>query len=236
MEYKQDFKNLKEQKNASPYCDDFIFGNIYPIFTDKYSNNGGAKGEYFHQDLLVARRIYENNPQKHIDVGSRVGGFVAHTASFREITVLDIRPSAGKCHNITFVQQDFMSELTPSLLESCDSASSLHAMEHFGLGRYGDPVNYEGHLVGMDNLYKILKKGGKLYFSVPIGTPQRIEFNAHRIFSPKYLVKQFEGKYNIDFFSYIDNSGNLHENVNLKHFLDNYKDVYGCGVFEMTKL
>ncbi len=33
---------------------------------------------------------------------------------------------------------------------------------------------------------RMLKKEGKFYFSVPIGE-QRIEFNAHRVFSVKYL-------------------------------------------------
>ena len=186
-----DYQVFQKQKEKSKYRDDFIFGKIYPCLNDKYENNGSATGHYFHQDLLVARRIYENKPEKHIDVGSSVGGFVAHVASFREITVIDIRPSIGKSHNITFVQQDFMSELDKSLISSTDSLSCLHAMEHFGLGRYGDPLNYDGYIIGIENFYKVLKKNGKLYFSVPIGNPQRIEFHAHRVFSPKYLVDIF---------------------------------------------
>jgi hypothetical protein len=239
-EFSSDYKKFKEQKQSSLNRDDFIFGKLFPILGEKYGDNGTAKGHYFHQDLLVARRIYENKPEKHIDVGSRIDGFVAHTASFRGITVLDIRPSTGRIHNIMFVQQDFMSKLDDSLVESCDSASSLHAMEHFGLGRYGDPINYDGHLIGLNNLYKLLKKNGKLYFSVPVGYPQRIEFNAHRVFSPGYLIKQFEGKYRIDFLSYVDDAGDLHENVDINDFInsfnENYSDSYGCGIFELTKL
>jgi SAM-dependent methyltransferase len=237
VEFSGDYETFIKQKEASPEREDFILGKLYPVLGDKYENNGSAKGDYFHQDLLVARRIYENKPEKHIDVGSSVCGFVAHVASFREIIVLDIRPSTGKSHNITFMRQDFMSELDSPLIGACDSASSLHAMEHFGLGRYGDPVNYSGHLVGLNNLYKLLKKGGKLYFSVPIGYPQRVEFNAHRVFSVKYLARQFEGKFRIDFFSYVDNAGDLHENVNIDDFPEkDYGDTYGCGIFEMTKI
>jgi hypothetical protein len=231
-----DYQAFKKQKEESKNCDDFVFGKVYPCLQDKYENNGSAKGDYFHQDLLVARRVYENKPEKHIDVGSSVGGFVSHVASFREITVIDIRPSVGKSHNITFVQQDFMAELDKSLISSVDSASSLHAMEHFGLGRYGDPLNYDGHLIGIENLYKLLKKNGKLYFSVPIGNPQRIEFHAHRIFSPKYLVGVFTGKFKIDYFSYVDEDGDLHENIDINKFIHKYNDNYGCGIFEMTKL
>ena len=80
-----------------------------------------------------------------------------------------------------------MSEIPPGLAESTDSLSCLHALEHFGLGRYGDPVDYDGYLKGFDNLYRILKPGGRLYFSVPMG-PQRIEFDAHRVFSMAYLL------------------------------------------------
>jgi hypothetical protein len=138
------------------------------------------------------------------------------------------------------VQQDFMSELDASLIESCDSASSLNAMEHFGLGRYGDTVNYDGHLVGLNNLYKMLKKNGKLYFAVPTGCPQRIEFNGHRVFSPEYLIKKFQGKYRIDFLCYVDKAGDLHENVCINDFIgafeENYSDKYGSGIFELTKL
>jgi hypothetical protein len=235
-----DYGRIKKQKMESTDCNDFILGNLFPMLGDKYDNSGGAKGDYFHHDLLVARRIFVNKPEKHIDVGSRIDGFVAHVASFREITVLDIRPPAAKIKNITFVQQNFMSELDASLIESCDSASSLNVIEHFGLGRYGDPVNYDGHLVGLNNLYKLLKKNGKLYVAVPMGGPQRIEFNAHRFFSPEYLIKKFEGKYRVDVLSYVDEAGDLRENVDINDFISvfkgNYNNKYGCGIFELTKL
>ena len=234
-EFNSDFRKFKAQKEQLSDTD-FIFGRLYPCLSDKYLNSDSIRVDYFHQDLLVARRIYENNPQKHVDIGSRVDGFVAHVASFREIIVIDIRPPSGQVHNIKFVQRDFMSEMENDMIDYCDSLSSLHAIEHFGLGRYGDTVDFQGHIIGINNLYKMLKKGGKLYFSVPIGTPQRIEFNAHRIFSPKYLVKQFEGKYNFDMFSYVDTNGDLHENIDIKSFKNTYSDNYGCGIFEMTKL
>jgi len=236
--YKFEYKILKEQKGKS---NDFILGQKYLVFMDKYSNSGIAKGAYFHQDLLVARRIFENNPMIHLDVGSRVDGFVAHVASFRPLKIMDIRPLQTTIKNISFIQQDFMASLNNELLESCDSLSCLHALEHFGLGRYGDPINYNGHKIGLENLYKLLKPNGKLYLSVPIGLPQRIEYHAHRIFSIKYLLEQFEGKYQIDSFSYIDDQGDLHENVSLseedirKNFGCKGTGTNGCGIFEMTK-
>ena len=85
----------------------------------------------------MARRIYENNPDIHFDVGFRVDGFVVHVAAFRKIKVVDIRPQASQIKNIEFLQADMMSPVSDSLVACCDSLSCLHALEHFGLGRYG---------------------------------------------------------------------------------------------------
>ena len=40
------------------------------------------------------------------------------------------------------------------LYEVCDSISCLHALEHFGLGRYNDPLDPNGHLKGFNNISK----------------------------------------------------------------------------------
>jgi hypothetical protein len=234
-EYLHDLNTLKKQKKNA--VRDFPFGKPYPCLGQKRTDAGSAKGHYFHQDLLVARRINLNNPQHHVDVGSRIDGFVAHVAAFRPIEVFDIRPLKVNIPNLTFKQVDFMLPLPKDFLEYCDSLSCLHALEHFGLGRYGDILNYDGYIIGLDNLNRILKKGGKLYFSVPIGK-QRIEFNAHRVFSVSYLMECFVGKFSVDEFSFVDDSGDLHENtpISLGDVYNNYGCDYGCGIFELTKL
>lgn len=233
--YFRDLRVLKLQRLSA--VRDFPFGSAYPCLEDRFAESGTAKGHYFHQDLLVARRVHFNNPAVHVDVGSRVDGFVAHVATFRKIKVIDIRPLSKEIPNIEFMQANMMSPISDNLVSYCDSLSCLHAIEHFGLGRYGDPVNYDGYILGLNNLHRILKKDGKFYFSVPIG-PQRIEFNAHRVFSVDFLLECFGGKYCIDQFSFVDDLGDLHENVSLveKSVKENFGCIYGCGIFEMTKL
>jgi SAM-dependent methyltransferase len=233
--YFRDFSALKAQRSAA--AREFPFGSIYPCIEDRFRESGTTNGHYFHQDLLAARRIHLNNPKTHVDVGSSLEGFVAHVASFRPIEVFDIRPLSVSIPNIRFIQADMMTPIPDSLIDYCDSLSCLHALEHFGLGRYGDPVHYDGYLLGLNNFYRILKKGGKIYISVPIG-PQRIEFNAHRVFSVAYLLECFEGKFRIDRFSFIDDQWQLHENAPIvqSNVMNNYGCIYGCGIFEMTKL
>ena len=214
---------------------DFPFGKPYPCLDDKGQESGVLAEHYFHQDLYVARKVFENHPVRHVDIGSRIDGFVAHVASFREIEVLDVRDLHLGLPHIRFTRADLSAKEFP-LIDYCDSLSCLHALEHFGLGRYGDPVDYNGHLVGWENMHRMLKKGGKFYFSVPIGE-QRIEFNAHRVFSIAYLLGLMEKRYDIDSFAYINDrqefiadapldEGSVHSNFGCR---------YGCGIFELTK-
>lgn len=231
--FSRDLRTFKQQLGDDK---DFPMGAWFPVLNERYAESGTMAGHYFHQDLLVAKRIFHNKPAKHVDIGSRIDGFVAHVASFRDIEVFDIRAVQSKISNIKFVQADFM-RLQPELVGYTDSISCLHAIEHFGLGRYGDPIDAYGHVKGLNSIYEVLKKGGKFYFSTPIGA-QRVEFNAHRVFSVAYLMKQFEGKYRIDSFSFVDDRGDLHENAELHTDVihNNFGCSYGCGIFELTKL
>lgn len=160
---------------------------LMPCLNDWYEEGGATKSEYFWQDLLVARKIFEAKPTTHVDIGSRVDGFVSHVASFREVEVFDIRPIAMKIPGVKFKQADLMSRL-PEEKEYCDSLSCLHALEHFGLGRYGDPIDPEGFKHGLVNMSHLLQKGGRFYLSVPIGL-ERVVFNANRVFDPRTIVR-----------------------------------------------
>ena len=53
------------------------------------------------------------------------------------------------------------------------------------LGRYGDPIDPIGDLKAMNNTMKLLKPGGILFLSVPIG-PDVIVFNLQRRYGQFY--------------------------------------------------
>jgi hypothetical protein len=113
--------------------------NQFIILSDYNDHAGTTKGHYFHQDLLVSTLIFKDQPKRHIDIGSRIDGFVAAVASFREIEIIDIRPIQKTEHtNIKFRQAAItnLSGLLPTIGQT-DSLSCLHAIEHFGLGIMG---------------------------------------------------------------------------------------------------
>ena len=99
-----------------------------------------------------------------------------------------------------------------------------------------EAVDPDGHLKGLRNIRRMLRPGGTFHFSAPIG-PQRIEFNAHRVFDLSYLLDVFEKGYALDSFSFVDDDGAVHRNVPLtaKDIEGNYDCHYGCGIFELSK-
>lgn len=211
-------------------------GDLSPCLKDRFEESGAASGHYFHQDLLVARRVHARAPQLHVDMGSRIDGFVAHVASFRRIEVFDIRALTATIPNVTFRQCDITATLPAELVASCDSLSCLHALEHFGLGRYGDPIDPDGHRVALANLARVVRPGGWFYLSVPIG-PQRIEFNAHRVFALAHLLELVAPWFELRALSVVDDRGDLHEDVALDDVRvgDSFGCRYGCGIVEMVR-
>ena len=217
--------------------DDFAIGRSLPCFEDRDAEAGGAVGHYFHQDLYVAQQIYAANPRRHVDVGSRIDGFIAHVASFRPVEVYDIRPVTTVVPNVTFRVRDIM--IDDSAFDQCtDSLSSLHAIEHFGLGRYGDSLDYYGYRTGFENLARMVQRGGTFYFVVPIGENQRIEFEAHRIFSIPYLLGMIQPLFRVDRFAFVDDAGDMHleQSVTSPEAARTFGLVYGCGIFTLRRL
>jgi hypothetical protein len=206
----------------------------YPCLHDFYDQSGVASGHYFYQDLLVAKKIFERRPRKHLDVGSRIDGFVAHVASFREIEVLDIRTLASAAPNIVFHHCDLLS-ISSQFHEYCDSLSCLHVLEHVGLGRYGDTIDIDGHVKALRNLAKILRPGGTLYLSAPFGV-ERIEYNAHRVFHLGTLLNLIERSLDIVEFSMVDDAGELNVNADLQSTLERsgfYR--FALAIFDLRK-
>jgi hypothetical protein len=163
-----------------------------PSLNDFNDSAGAADGHYFWQDLICAQWINEENPEKHFDVGSRVDGFIAHLLASREIILLDIRPLPYEIPRLTIIEGDIQME-SQSKTGTYPSISSLHSIEHFGLGRYMDPIDPFGHEKGLLNLAAMVSEEGSLYVSFPIGA-HSVEFNSQRIIDPVWpqeLLKNF---------------------------------------------
>lgn len=211
-----------------------LIGITFPVLSDYADQAGVMTGHYFHQDLIVAQSVFSRNPKRHVDVGSRIDGFVAHVASFRTIEIADIRNLKSSSRNISFIQADLMAGGLP--VGKTDSLSCLHTLEHFGLGRYGDPIDPEGHLKGFKNLISMVESGGVFYLSFPISSIERVEFNAHRVFHPESVLN-WPGSEDLRLsrFDFVNDSGQLVEDSAVSHAVSLNLE-YGCGIYTFEKL
>jgi len=203
--------------------------DLEPILTDYRAQAGIARGHYFHQDLWAARKIAARRPQTHVDIGSRIDGFVAHLLTVMPVTVIDIRPLESDVEGLTFHQAD-ATRLDGIADGSVESLSSLHAVEHIGLGRYGDAIDPDGWRKAIDQFKRVLKPGGYLYLSVPIGR-QRLCFNAHRVFYPRTIVDAC-APLRLVSFSAVTDADRMVATPTLDEF-DHAS--FSCGLFEFQK-
>lgn len=215
-----------------------------PCLHDRSSDSGDVRSEYFLQDLLVAQRVHQAAPDRLIDVGSRVDGFVAHVASFRCLDVLDVRPLPQTVTNVRFVQGDVTD--AARLREAfgiagdegaADAVSCLHVLEHIGLGRYGDTLDPDGPARALSGLAVLLRTGGVLYLSTPIGRP-RIAFNANRVFDARTLTRDAAAAGLVPRrLTCIDPSGGINEMAFDPDALSaTTRQEYLLAVFEFTKV
>jgi SAM-dependent methyltransferase len=200
-----------------------------PFLYDRFGKAGEVSRHYFYQDIWASKKVYESKVIVHHDIGSRLNGFISQCIIFTRVVMLDIRPLDITVDNLEFIQTD-ATNMRNIKSDSIESLSSLHAVEHFGLGRYGDKVDPLGYLKVIKEINRVTKKGGRVYFSVPIGR-QRLEFNAHRVFDPHYIIDLFSD-FNIIEFSVIDDKDIFTKNANINKLLN---QNYSCGLFYFIK-
>ena len=229
-------------RSKKSYASSSCFGRYYPILSEFKSQAGTASGHYFHQDLYFAKRIFLEKPQSHLDVGSRIDGFIAHLLSFGQKVMLgDVRPLEIDDPNIQFVQLDISLPESGSFGRQYRSISSLHVIEHIGLGRYGDSVDPFGHLKAVKHLSSLLAPGGLLYLSFPISSKSRIEYNAHRVISLAESVEIFnQNNLVVKDFAYVDDWGGLvlpmkNSSISDIDLENSYGLQYGCGLWTLSK-
>ena len=200
--------------------------DLYPCLLDSVSSTP-FDPHYFYQGAWLARKLQEDKPLKHVDVGSSVLMIGVISAQV-DTTFVDYRPLKASLSGLNAIGGDILD--LPFRDNAVGSLSCLHVLEHIGLGRYGDKLDVQGSQKGALQLKRVLESGGSLYISVPIGA-ERICFNAHRVFDAKKFPKLFHGL-ELKSFSYVDDAGVYCENISPDDVptLD-----YGCGFFHFRK-
>jgi SAM-dependent methyltransferase len=195
---------------------------------DRFSAAGSLTFHYFYQDLWASQWLFDRGVKEHVDVASRLDGFIAHLLPFCKVTYVDIRPIDVDWTNFAF-RAGTITEM-PFADNSVESLSSLHVIEHVGLGRYGDPVDPVGYVKAAEELMRVLKPGGTLLLGTPVGQ-EALYFDAHRVFDPQTIRDAF-AKLDLIEFSVINDRNELLRNVSLDA---GRPWDHGCGLYVFRK-
>jgi hypothetical protein len=189
---------------------------------------------YNHRYLLhvgwASRVLAATLPAEHIDIGS-CSYFVTIASAFLNFRSYDIRPMDIPLPGM----QTGVADLVRLPFEDgrIKSLSCMHALEHVGLGRYGDPIDPYGDIKGARELSRVLAEDGNLLVVLPIGQP-KIAFNAHRIYSFQYVTDVLFAGLILNEFSFIptDEPYRFIRNADPAITAD---EVEGAGCFWFTK-
>lgn len=203
--------------------------DLHPCLFDNTAYTEFDRHYVFHV-AWACRIVKEINPSVHTDFSSSLH-FSTALSAFIPVKFYDFRPAQLQLSGL----ESLAGDLTKIDLadNSIESLSCMHTIEHVGLGRYGDPIDYDGDLKAFSELKRIVKPGGSMVFVTPVGQP-RIQYNAHRIYSYDQVIGHFSG-FELKEFSLVPDdpkTGGLIRNAT-KKMSDEQK--YGCGCFWFVK-
>ena len=161
----------------------------YPCLCDRVGTTPVADLHYFYQDTWGASQIVASSPKTVVDIGSS-GQLLAIVSQFIPVVSIDIRPLTVSVPNLTSRRGSILA--LPFRDESVEFLMSLCVIEHIGLGRYGDPLDPLGFDKACVELSRVIRPGGRLVVSVPVGPPC-IAFNAHQVFTREEFLQKFPG-------------------------------------------
>src|SRR5437588_877039 len=161
-----------------------------------YSESGEATWSHTSERITERAWVLRHLPENHaglrvLDVGCTESTLALELASNGyNVTGIDVRPTPLYHPKLRFVQADICNSSLPS--ESFDIVIALSTLEHIGLGGYGDPCGKSLDRVAMDEIFRVMKSGGRLLLTVPFG--HRAILQIHRIYDAnalKELTKNF---------------------------------------------
>jgi SAM-dependent methyltransferase len=177
--FRREFRAYARGRGAGDY-------RIWPLLDDRTPQTP-LDPYYFHQDVWGLKQMHALAPARIVDVGS-TALLVGAYAQLAPTVSIDVRPLP--------VSVPGLECRTGSMLDlpfedgSVELLSTLCVMEHVGLARYGDPLDPEGTDKAAAELGRVIRPGGHLLISVPVG-PSCVVFNAHRVYERAELLDRF---------------------------------------------
>jgi hypothetical protein len=201
----------------------------WPIYTDRIAQTP-FEAHYIYHPAWAARILAKTRPDRHVDISSTLH-FCSLISAFLPVDFYDYRPAILNLEGLTTGRADLLD--LPFGDGSILSLSCMHTLEHIGLGRYGDPIDYDGDLKAAAELQRVLAINGDLLMVVPVGQ-SKIAFNAHRVYGYEQVLSCFAQLQLVEFALLPDRyengmiTGATADTANAQ--------IWGCGCFWFKKI
>ncbi len=103
-----------------------------------------------------------------LDFGCSESPLSLHLSSLGyRVVGVDLRPYPFVHRNLRFIQEDFLKTKLPG--GGFDAVIAVSAVEHCGLGAYGDERYQQGDEAVVREMFRVLRPQGRLLLTVPYG-------------------------------------------------------------------
>jgi SAM-dependent methyltransferase len=164
----------------------------FEVFEELWCETGEHPASYVNYECsFAARHMSRLSPENTLDIGSnRI--FILGLLSHYRVTTLDVRKREPATENEIVVTSDAKDIKIPD--GSFDVVVSICAIEHFGLGRYGDKFDLDADRKALSEMARVLRPGGHLIFTTAMtaGRPA-IAFNGQRVYSRDFIHERCKG-------------------------------------------
>jgi len=175
--YELDFEQVKRNQRGF---------EVHKVYRYQIGEHPKAREEFEFE--FTAHHLHKERPSRILDIGSW-RSFIIGLLAHYDVTTVDIRKRIPILDNETVVNCD--AKALNFSDNSFDAVTSIGALSHFGLGRYGDELDLDADIKAFHEMVRVLKRGGMFIFTAAItGGKPSIAWNARRNYSYE-MIREF---------------------------------------------
>lgn len=146
------------------------------------------QGQVDFECAFAAACLAAERPSRILDVGSYRTFTLGLMGMRTDVTTVDVRPRTAELPNEHVITCDAKRMNLPD--STIDAVVSLCAIEHFGLGRYGDDFDLDADVKAFREMVRVARAGAIVVITSTITRGRAaIAFNSHRIYDRQAMMK-----------------------------------------------